>query len=98
MALLNVPCRFMLANLLQTPGFIRAFDYLLREEGLLSTHISVTRPLEQEIPTQEVQGSVEPVQLSGSFRQLFIKALSAATVEIIKLTLVDNFCINNSSS
>jgi hypothetical protein len=71
----------MLANLLQTPGFIRAFDYLLREEVLLSTHISVTRPLEQEIPTQEVQGSVEPVQLSGSFFQLSIKALSAATVE-----------------
>jgi hypothetical protein len=87
----------MLANLLQTPGFIRAFDYLLKE-GLLSTHISVTRPLEQEIPTQEVQGSVEPVQLSGSFCQLFIKALSAATVEIINLTLADHFCINNSSS
>jgi hypothetical protein len=66
----------MLANLLQTPGFIRAFDYLLKE-GLLSTHISVTRPLEQE---------------------LFIKALSAATVEIINLTLADHFCINNSSS
>ena len=74
MASLNVPCRFMLGNLLQKPGFSTIFDYLLKEEGYLSTHTSVTLPLEQEIPSQELQGSVEPVQLCGPFFQLFIKA------------------------
>ena len=52
MASLNVPCRFMLGNLLQKPGFSTIFDYLLKEEGYLSTHTSVTLPLEQEIPSQ----------------------------------------------
>lgn len=74
MALLNVPCRFMLGNLLHIPVFSIVFDYLLIQEGLLSTHTSVTLPLEQEIPSQELQGSVEPVQLCGPFCQLFIKA------------------------
>jgi len=44
---------------------------------MLGNLTSVTLPLEQEIPSQELQGSVEPVQLCGPFFQLFIKAWSA---------------------
>ena len=84
MVLLNVPPIFMLDNLLQKPGFSRLF--VNRSKNVtdeFSSHISVTLPLEQEIPSQEVHGSVDPVQLCGSFCQFLVSACSAATVELI---------------